>query len=64
MSVTVDNPAGATSIRPFTIPMVPEAELEALRARIVATRWPGKETVTDDSQGVPSRCFRNSSAIG
>jgi pimeloyl-ACP methyl ester carboxylesterase len=41
------------AVRPFTIPRVPEAELDALRARIAATRWPDKETVTDDSQGVP-----------
>jgi pimeloyl-ACP methyl ester carboxylesterase len=53
MSVTIEDPAGATAIRPFTIPKVPDAELEALRARITATRWPDKETVTDDSQGVP-----------
>jgi pimeloyl-ACP methyl ester carboxylesterase len=30
----------------------PEAELKALRARIEATRWPDKEPVSDDSQGV------------
>jgi pimeloyl-ACP methyl ester carboxylesterase len=53
MSVRIENPAGATAIRPFTIPKAPETELEALRARIAATRWPDKETVTDDSQGVP-----------
>ena len=53
MSVTNKNSAGATAIRPFAIPKVPEAELEALRARIAATRWPDRETVTDDSQGVP-----------
>jgi hypothetical protein len=52
MSVTIENPAGAAAIRPFTIPDVPQAELEALRARITAARWPDKETVTDDSQGV------------
>lgn len=39
-------------IRPFTIPQASEAELEALRARIVATRWPERETVADQSQGV------------
>ena len=39
------------SIRPFHI-HVPEAELVDLRRRIVATRWPDKETVTDDTQGV------------
>jgi pimeloyl-ACP methyl ester carboxylesterase len=43
----------ATIIRPFTIPEVTDAELEALRARIRAARWPEKETVADDSQGVP-----------
>jgi pimeloyl-ACP methyl ester carboxylesterase len=40
----------ASEIRPFTI-QVPEADLEDLRARIVATRWPEKETVADQSQG-------------
>jgi hypothetical protein len=38
MSVPTANPAGATTIRPFTIPKVRDAELEALRARIAATR--------------------------
>jgi pimeloyl-ACP methyl ester carboxylesterase len=59
VSVTIENSAGATSIRPFTIPTVPEAELEALRARIATTRWPDKETVTDDSQGVPLAMVQN-----
>ena len=53
MPVTTESTAGATAIRPFTVPEVPDAELEALRARIAAARWPEKETVTDDSQGVP-----------
>jgi len=53
MSVTIENPAGATAIRPFTIPRVPDGELEALRTRVAATRWPDRETVTDYSQGVP-----------
>ena len=39
------------TIRPFTIE-IPEADLEDLRARIAATRWPEKETVDDASQGV------------
>jgi pimeloyl-ACP methyl ester carboxylesterase len=51
MPVTMEKPAGATAIRPFTIE-TPEADLEALRARITATRWPEKETVSDQSQGV------------
>src|SRR5262249_54532881 len=46
------NPADATAVRPFTIPITPEAELEALRARITATRWPDPELVADFSQGV------------
>ncbi|HEX6649401.1 MAG TPA: epoxide hydrolase [Pyrinomonadaceae bacterium] len=39
------------AIRPFRV-NVPEAELIELRRRINATRWPDKETVTDQSQGV------------
>jgi pimeloyl-ACP methyl ester carboxylesterase len=39
------------SIRPFQLSF-PEAELTELRQRIKATRWPERETVTDDSQGV------------
>lgn len=41
----------AISIRPFHI-NVPETELTELRRRIVATKWPEKETVTDTTQGV------------
>ena len=41
-----------TAIRPFRV-SVPEADLVELRRRINATRWPKRETVTDDSQGVP-----------
>jgi pimeloyl-ACP methyl ester carboxylesterase len=40
------------AVRPFNI-NVPNAELSELRRRISATRWPERETVTDDSQGVP-----------
>jgi pimeloyl-ACP methyl ester carboxylesterase len=40
------------SVRPFTV-HVPEAKLQDLRQRIAATQWPEKETVGDDSQGVP-----------
>ena len=36
MSAPTETSAPATSIRPFTVPITPEAELEALRAR----RWP------------------------
>jgi pimeloyl-ACP methyl ester carboxylesterase len=39
------------SIRPFRA-QVPQAEVDELRKRIAATRWPDKETVGDASQGV------------
>ena len=43
-----DNPE---AIRPYNI-NIPEAALTDLRQRIKATRWPDKETVNDQSQGV------------
>jgi pimeloyl-ACP methyl ester carboxylesterase len=52
MAVTVERLPGETTIRPFTVE-ISEADLEDLRARIAATRWPDRETVEDDSQGVP-----------
>jgi pimeloyl-ACP methyl ester carboxylesterase len=52
MSVLTEESAGAAAIRPFTIPVTPETEIEALRARIAATRWPDRELVADQSQGV------------
>jgi pimeloyl-ACP methyl ester carboxylesterase len=42
---------GSDAIRPFRI-AIPEADLTDLRRRIVATRWPDRETVSDPSQGV------------
>ena len=41
-----------TSVRPFHLNPVPEAELTELRRRIKETRWPEQETVNDASQGV------------
>lgn len=41
-----------TAIRPFQV-NVSDAELTELRRRINTTRWPEKETVADQSQGVP-----------
>jgi hypothetical protein len=40
-----------TAIRPFRI-HVSEEDLVDLRRRIAATRWPHKELVEDQSQGV------------
>jgi pimeloyl-ACP methyl ester carboxylesterase len=51
MAVTGERPTGDTTIRPFTFEAA-EADLEGLRARIAATRWPSKELVADRSQGV------------
>ena len=45
------NKINNSDIRPFHV-NVPEAELTELRRRINATRWPERETVTDESQGV------------
>ena len=41
----------ASAIRPFSID-IPSVALDDLRQRILATRWPDKETVSDPSQGV------------
>src|SRR5881394_277282 len=48
MSTTVDT---ATDIRTFSI-NIAEEQIDDLRRRIAATRWPERETVADDSQGV------------
>jgi pimeloyl-ACP methyl ester carboxylesterase len=50
-SQVVAAPAG-NGIRPFQI-NVPDEALVDLRRRLAATRWPEKETVADESQGVP-----------
>src|SRR5271163_1273716 len=39
------------SVRPFHI-NIPEEQIVELRQRIAATRWPDKETVSDESQGI------------
>ncbi|MET7975671.1 epoxide hydrolase N-terminal domain-containing protein [Streptomyces mirabilis] len=48
------NPVSASerqSIRPFRV-HIPEQDLTDLRRRVKATRWPDRETVRDQSQGV------------
>jgi pimeloyl-ACP methyl ester carboxylesterase len=53
MSATDDAAGrGSTAVRPFEVAF-PDEELSDLRRRINATRWPERETVADDSQGVP-----------
>ena len=44
--------ADDNAIRPFHV-SIPQAALDDLRRRVLATQWPEKETVTDTSQGVP-----------
>ena len=49
--------ATAKEIRPFQVE-VPQADLDDLRRRIAATRWPSKELVPDRSQGVQLATIR------
>ena len=51
-SVAANAAQDQTAIRPFTVPTVSQSALDDLRRRVAATRWPEKETVADDSQGV------------
>jgi len=56
MTTVINNPGGGEpsgdeAIRPFQVEFA-GAELADLRVRIEATRWPERETVDDDSQGV------------
>jgi pimeloyl-ACP methyl ester carboxylesterase len=50
MDTTVDTTT-TTGIPPFRIE-VPEEQIDDLRRRITATRWPTEELITDRSQGV------------
>jgi pimeloyl-ACP methyl ester carboxylesterase len=54
---TASQVAEDRSIRPFTV-QVPRAELDELRRRINAVRWPDQETVADGSQGPQLAKFR------
>ncbi|MBQ1012790.1 epoxide hydrolase N-terminal domain-containing protein [Micromonospora sp. M51] len=51
MAVKTKTRPGTTEIRPFSVD-IPQADLDDLKRRIKATRWPDKETVNDQSQGV------------
>jgi hypothetical protein len=52
MAVMAQKSTNGTAIRPLT-GAIPQADLDDLRARVVATRFPEKETVDDLSQGPP-----------
>jgi hypothetical protein len=43
--------AASDGIRPFRVDL-PEEDLAELRRRVLATRWPDRETVADQSQGI------------
>ncbi|MFD0742725.1 epoxide hydrolase family protein [Phytohabitans flavus] len=43
--------SSTAEIRPFQV-AIPEADVADMRQRAAATRWPGPETVSDQSQGV------------
>jgi para-nitrobenzyl esterase len=47
-----------SAVRPFRIE-VPQGEIDELRRRINATRWPTREFVTDRSQGVQLAAIQN-----
>src|SRR5215212_353081 len=49
MSSTLET---ASDIRPYQVD-IPDQALDDLRRRIAATNWPERETVADQSQGVP-----------
>jgi pimeloyl-ACP methyl ester carboxylesterase len=50
-TVAQETSSSTAAIRPFPVNF-PEAELADLRRRVNATRWPERETVADDTQGV------------
>ena len=50
-TLILGDPTDKAAIRPFRFE-ASQAELDDLRQRILATRWPERETVTDDTQGV------------
>src|SRR5580692_8870181 len=47
-----------SAVRPFRVE-VPQVEIDELRRRINATRWPTRELVTDRSQGVQLAAMQN-----
>jgi pimeloyl-ACP methyl ester carboxylesterase len=47
-----ESDAAPAAIRPFRV-SIPEEAIVDLRRRIAATRWPDRETVKDQSQGLP-----------
>jgi hypothetical protein len=57
-STPAASPVGNDRIRPFKV-HVGERELSELRHRVRATRWPDRELVADDSQGLNLAALRS-----
>jgi pimeloyl-ACP methyl ester carboxylesterase len=57
MSATTEQSTGAPAIRTFQVD-IPSEAVDDLRRRVAATNWPEKETVADQSQGVPLEMTR------
>ena len=51
MSATTSGTGQATALRPFFVD-ISQDDLDDLRRRVSATRWPERETVPDETQGV------------
>ncbi len=58
MTAIADQTGSANAIRAFPPIAYSDADLVDLRRRIVATRWPTRELVQDDSQGVQLAMMR------
>lgn len=57
LSVHRASAARSEDIRPFRV-SIPKDALDDLRRRLTATRWPDRETVADESQGVRLRTIQ------
>ena len=57
MSATTEQSTGAPAIRTLQVD-IPSEAVDDLRRRVAATNWPEKETVADQSQGVPLEMTR------
>jgi hypothetical protein len=53
----------AGTVQPFRID-IPDEAIVDLRRRLAATRWPSKELVADDSQGVQLAMLQELTGIG
>ena len=58
MPEMIEAETGPDDIRPFRVSF-PDSDLAELRRRVDATRWPEKELVSDDTQGVQLVTMQN-----